>query len=201
MTATLMRVEGAAELATANARRAENALAWAEAFDVVDERTFLEGERHMHAINAEAKLQSGQRDRYLAPLKDLIATIKDDFDPPVKNLTKALATFKAKLSGYRTRMAALAEARRAEVQQALVAHAPPEVLRPLLVGVAETVAPKTKGTSYIDHWVVSVVDESKVPEAYWVRVIDRSALTAAVAAGAREIPGCEITNVPIVRCS
>lgn len=127
--------------------------------------------------------KTAERDELLAPAKELVEKIRAKYSPRLAFYEKAVDALKGAMRAY---VVACEEARAVDLQKSVALNATnPEKARDLVAHSELRIAPKVKGVSFTGRLKWEVVDEKKLPAAYWKKVPDEEAIQRAV--DAREI--------------
>ena len=171
----------------------------ANAHEVLDQSQADEANKILTKINFGLKQIEGKRTSFTAPLnqslKEINATFKKMVGPikfAKESLTTRLMTWRrqeqARIDAERER-AVKEEERRRKIQEAHAAkgHNVKEEITPVIKPVPFAINDTTKVQK---RWTYEIEDEASVPRQYMV--VDGPAITAAVRAGVRDIPGVKI---------
>ena len=137
-----------------------------------------------------------EKDKVLAPAKVIVDTVRGWFAP----LEAAIADHEKRIKGLVREYAVKGEQIRAlRLRQAgSLAKADPIQARALVASANYMLAPKVNGISVTGKITFDVIDESKVPDQFFIRVINEKAIAAAVEAG-EDVPGILVKDERTVR--
>ena len=147
-------------------------------------------------LSAKEKEIDGLRKTAVDPLNAQVKAVNDMFRPSLERLRG----LKVKVKGLMERYIIRQRAEQARLLRAVVA-APVEAhaeATAALVAATEAAPPKVQGISTRSVWAWEVTNPGAVPEEFTVRMVDSAKVDAAVAAGARSIPGLRIYEHVIV---
>ena len=170
---------------------------------IVDEPSNLEA-LDLAVINRKAlKDATALQKEWVDPLSETIKRIKGVFARVIGPAETADAILSKKISDYRIKVKAAAEAeqarlladaekRRGEAEElaAVFGTEAPIILDPIVSAPAKSVVTSAGTAGFRVNWHSEVVDAALVPDQY--RVIDEKAIAADVRGGLRFIPGVRI---------
>lgn len=147
-----------------------------------------------------AKYIEGEKEKYIAPAKKIIASAKAQYDPYILQCKDAEADLKEKCQQF-----VLAERIREEeerkkiVKKVETGYMKPETAMTKLANVPEAQKTASTGTSNLSLRIrkdVQIVNEALIPDEYYKpRELDMVKLRKVVTAGV-EVPGTKIIEVP-----
>jgi hypothetical protein len=147
-------------------------------------------------VAEQKKRAEEKKDEVVGPAKLIIATINEWFSPLEKRLKEREAALKELVRKYaidreHQRIAQLRSG-------AKLAKVDPSKAQELIRTADDVLAPKVKGIAFQGKLKFKVFDESKIPDAYFTRVLNEDAVQAAVEAG-EEVPGIAVVDERIVK--
>lgn len=137
-----------------------------------------------------------EKDKVIGAAKLIIQTVGGWFSPREKRIDAHKERVKALVRDYNI----ACEARRQETLKAAmkVAKVDPSRAREMNAEAEAALPPRVKGIAFVGKLDVQIVDESKIPDGYWKRVVDPAKLKAAAEAG-EVVPGVLVVDNRTVR--
>ena len=166
--------------------------------EVIKGHTISSDEEYEDAGNVLKKIKTmmkevdAERDTHVRPLNEVVRATNALFKPATDFLKQAESVLKAAIGKYSQEKQAeqrrlLVAASEAASHQRVVDLSPPQVAVTLLQAATAAAVPRVEGISTREVLVWDMVDPALVPMAYCSP--DPAKITAAVAAGVRDIPG------------
>lgn len=198
-------IDHASQLVQPFATRAANAVCFAQQYVCEDEQSEHAGHQAVGLIKSISADSEKSRKALVEPIgrikREVDSMFREQISTPLKqaraDIEKQLAAHAAKRLAAQRQLEQRARERLDMARQAKTAIEP-EVIKQLVQAStpAQSVnAPAAIG-NYKTRWVVKIIDPGKVPDLYWRPSLPM--IEKAVADGARNIAGCEITEEVVV---
>jgi acyl transferase domain-containing protein len=133
-----------------------------------------------------------EKDKYVAPAKEIIAKAKEQYDPVIDSITIAEKQFKTKVTNHLLEL----QKKENEAKEKLANRVEKGTMK------AETAVRKMQEVGKTENNLGGVtlkmvknyriIDESKIPEKYWKRELIKSAIRTDAITNNIEIPGIEV---------
>jgi len=161
--------------------------------DVTNTEAVQEMTKNIRTVKAWVKQE---KDKYVAPAKEIIAKAKEQYDPLIKGIETAEREFKGKVTAH-----LMAEKKKQdEKQQKLADRVERGTMKAeTAVRKMEEMGEVKKSTGGVKVKMIKdyrIVDESKIPDEYWKRELIKSAIRTDAITKGKTIPGIEVYEKP-----